>query len=68
MGNYFSAKKRILVPKDEGYEIKKGLLEMKRDINLKLVFYLGDDDNKIRQVFFFFFFFFCFIYFFSFFW
>jgi hypothetical protein len=40
----------IPVPQKEGYEIKKGLLEMKRDINLKLVFYLSDDDNKIRQV------------------
>jgi hypothetical protein len=41
----------ICVPEKEGYEIDNGLLEMKRDINLKLVFYLLDDDNKIRQVF-----------------
>jgi hypothetical protein len=46
----------ISVPENEGYEIDN-LLEMKRDINLKLVFYLGDDENKIRQVFFFLFFF-----------
>jgi hypothetical protein len=39
----------ISVPENEGYEIDN-LLEMKRDINLKLVFYFGDDDNKIRQV------------------
>jgi hypothetical protein len=52
MGNYFSTRKGILVPKDEGYEIVNGLLDMKRDINLKLVFYLADDENKIKQVFF----------------
>jgi hypothetical protein len=41
----------IFVPENEGYEIKNGLLKMKRDINLKLVLYLADDENKIRQVF-----------------
>jgi hypothetical protein len=40
----------ISVPEDEGYEIDN-LLEMKRDVNLKLVSYLVDDENKIRQVF-----------------
>jgi hypothetical protein len=52
MGNCLSCEEKILaisVPENEGYEIDN-LLEMKRDINLKLVFYLGDDDNKIRQV------------------
>jgi hypothetical protein len=43
----------IPVPQNEGYEIINGLLDMKRDIKLKLVFYLVDDDNKIRQVFYF---------------
>jgi hypothetical protein len=43
----------ISVPENEGYEIDNGLPEMKRDINLKLVFYLLDDDNKVRQVFYF---------------
>jgi hypothetical protein len=42
----------ILVPENGRYEIVNGLLKMKRDLNLKLVFYLRDDDNKIRQVFF----------------
>jgi hypothetical protein len=41
----------IPVPQNEGYEIMNGLLKMKRDVNLKLVFYLSDDDDKIRQVF-----------------
>jgi hypothetical protein len=50
MGNNFNAKRRILVPKDEGYEIENGLPNMKRDINLKLVAFLNDD--KIKQVFF----------------
>jgi hypothetical protein len=40
------------VPEKEGYEIDNGLLEMKRDVNLKLVFYLADDEDKIRHVFF----------------
>jgi hypothetical protein len=44
----------ISVPKKKGYEIEKGLLEMKRDINLKLIFYLADDENKIRQAYFYF--------------
>jgi hypothetical protein len=47
----------ILVP--ESYEIENGLPEMKRDINLKLVYYL--DENQIREVFFFILFFFYFI-------
>jgi hypothetical protein len=41
----------IAVPNNEEYEIENGLLDMKRDVNLKLVFYLADDENKIRQVF-----------------
>jgi uncharacterized coiled-coil DUF342 family protein len=41
----------VPVPRFGGFEILKGLPDMKRDINLKLVFYLGDDDKKIRQVF-----------------
>jgi hypothetical protein len=54
MGNYFSSqnkktKIRIVVPKNEGYEIENGLLDMKRDVNLKLVAFLNED--KIRQVF-----------------
>jgi hypothetical protein len=40
----------IPVPENEGYEIMNGLPNMRRDINLKLIFYLFDD-NKIRQVF-----------------
>jgi hypothetical protein len=39
----------ISVPENEGYEIENGLPDMKRDINLKLVYYL--DESKIRQVF-----------------
>jgi hypothetical protein len=41
----------ITVPDKKKYEINNGLLKMKRDVNLKLVFYLADDENKIRQVF-----------------
>jgi TolA-binding protein len=41
-------KNGIFVPESEGYEIRNGLLEMKRDINLKLIYYL--DENKIKQV------------------
>jgi hypothetical protein len=41
--------KPISVPENEGYEIENGLPDMKRDINLKLVYYLNE--NQIRQVF-----------------
>jgi hypothetical protein len=41
----------ISVPNNKGYEVLNGLTNMKRDVNLKLVFYLLDDENKIRQVF-----------------
>jgi hypothetical protein len=41
----------VPVPQNKGYEIVNGLLEMKRDVNLKLIFYLTDDENEIRQVF-----------------
>jgi hypothetical protein len=42
------SKKLISVPENEGYEIVNGLPNMKRDINLKLVYYLNE--NKIKQV------------------
>jgi septal ring factor EnvC (AmiA/AmiB activator) len=45
-------KNGIPVPEIGEFEIKNGLPEMKRDINLKLVYYL--DENKIREVFFYF--------------
>jgi hypothetical protein len=48
---YIILEEKIEVPENEGYEIENGLPDMMRDINLKLVFYLGDDDNKIKQVF-----------------
>jgi hypothetical protein len=40
----------IPVPEIEGYEIVNGLLEMKRDVNLKLIYYL--DKKRIIEVFF----------------
>jgi hypothetical protein len=45
----------IPVPNNKGYEIINGLPNMNRDVNLKLVFYLTDD-NKIRQVFYYYYF------------
>jgi chromosome segregation ATPase len=45
--------------KSEGYEISKGLLGMKRDINIKTTEYLNDEKTKQVYLFYFFFLFIC---------